>query len=334
MKSSVSRQVATPRAPSVKKGVTGRPRLRRILVPIDFSRPSIKALRYALGLAANFDAEVRFLHVVDPENAPAPAIIRLPLVTQPETVVKMAEKLLWSWATKFGIPISARTCSVRQGKVYKKIVATASEEKADLIVLATRAHAGLKHVLHGSITERVIQHSPCPVLIVRSREREFLREHNRRQGKYVTASIKRILAPVDFSECSLTGLKYAVLLAARFRAEITLFYAINPYPEKIGGERIPGETRSLIQVVRETAQRQMDRLTRSKVLHGIRPKTKIRVSSPVEGICSEASRNDVNLIVLSTHGRTGIGHALIGSVAEHVVRCAKCPLIIVPWRPL
>ena len=217
--------------------MTRRPRLRRILVPIDFSRPSIKALRYALGLAAKFDAEVRLLHVVDPESAPAPAIIRLPLVTEPETVVKMAEKLLWSWAAKFQVPISAKTCTVRQGKVFKKIVATASEEKADLIVLATRAHTGLKHVIHRSVTERVIQHSRCPVLIVRSWEREFLRENSRRSGKDATISIKKVLVPVDFSECSLTGLKYAVLLAARFRAALRLFHAINPYAEKIGGEQ-------------------------------------------------------------------------------------------------
>ena len=88
-----------------------------------------------------------------------------------------------------------------------------------------------------------------------------------------------------------------------------------------------------MQAARESVQRQMDQLTRLKVLDGTRLKTKIRVSSPVEGICSEASTSDVDLIVLSTHGRTGIGHALIGSVAEHVVRYAKCPLIVVPCRP-
>ncbi len=332
MKPAGNRRLATSRARSHKRAITKKLQLRRLLVPTDFSRESVKALRYALSLAAEFGAEVRLLHVVDPEGEPSPAIIRLPLVTQPETVVKMAEKLLRSQAAKFQIPISAETCVVRQGKPFKTIVATAPEGKADLIVLATRAYTGIKHLIHGSVAERVVQHSRCPVLIVRKREREFLRGNGRAPGEHEMISIKKILVPVDFSKCSLVGLKYAVLLAARFRAALRLFHAINPYAKKIGGERIPGETNSLMQAARTVARQQMERMTRSAILREISWEADIRVGSDVDGICAVASAADVDLVVLSTHGQSGLAHALIGSVAEHVVRYATCPLIVVPCK--
>ena len=306
--------------------------IRRILVPIDFSRQSTKALRYALSLASKFGAEVRLLHVVDPGEEPSPAIIRMPLVTEPETMVKTARKLLRNRAAKFGIPISAKTCIVRRGRIFRKIVDTASEMKVDLIVLATHGYTGFKHVLHGSTAERVVRSSRRPVLVVRTREQEFLGQGGRDPNEPGTVSIKKILVPVDFSKSSLAGVRYAGLLAARFRAALHLFHAIDPYAETIGGERIPGETISLMEAVREVTRRQMDRLTRSPVLNGVAWKAEIRVGSPVGEICSETRGEGVQLVVLSTHGQGGVREALRGSIVKQLVRCARCPLISVPDR--
>jgi universal stress protein A len=299
--------------------------LRRILVPVDFSRQSVKALRYAASLAAKFRAELRLLHVVDSEQEPSPAIIRMPMVTQPETMARIAQKILRSWAAKFQIPISAKTCSVEQGKTFKKIVATASEARADLIVLATHGYTGLQHVIHGSTAERVVQQAKSPVLIVRKREQEFLEPNSDGPDKRETISIKKILVPVDFSTCCLTGVKYAALLAARFHATIHLFHAIHPYAETIGGERIPGETMSLMEAVQEVTRRQMDHLKRSAFLRGVSCEAEIKV-------CSETRGAGTDLVVLCTHGHGGFRHALVGNVVEQAVRRANRPLIIVPSR--
>ena len=308
-------------------------RLRRILVPVDFSRQSAKALRYAVSLAAKFDADARLVHVVDPEREPSPAIIRMPLVTRPETMAMIAKKLLQSWAAKFRIPspTSAKTCSVQQGDTVRQIVATALKARADLIVLATHGYTGLQHVIHGSTAERVVQHSKCPVLIVRKREREFLEPNGRGPDQRERISIKNIFAPVDFSKCSLAGVKYAALLALRFRATLHLFHAIHPYAETIGGERIPGETMSLMEAVQEVTRRQMDHLTRSAWLKGVVWKAKIEVGSMVGKICSDDRDDAMDLIVLCTHGHGGFRLAL-GNVVEQAVRRASRPLIVVPSR--
>ncbi len=324
---SKSETASRRRRPS-KSGSKKELRLRRILVPIDFSRQSNKALRYAVSLASKFGAEVRLLHVIDPAEEPSPAIIRLPLVTEAETIVKTAQKLLRNWAAKFRIPISRKTCSVGQGRIFKKIVTTASEMKADLIVLATHGYTGFKRVIHGNTAERVVQHSECPVLVVRTREREFL-DRGGDPTKRSAMSIKGILVPVDFSKCSLAGVKYAALLAARFDATLHLFHAIDPYAETIGGERIPGETMSLMEAVREVTRRQMGNVTRLSILAGVRWETEIRVGSPVGEICSATRGDTVQLLVLSAQGHGAARRAFVGGVARQVVRCAGCPLISV-----
>jgi universal stress protein A len=327
-----NRRPASSRARGAAHTSTKKLRLRRILVPIDFSRRSVKALRYAVSLAAKFHAEVRLLHVIDPGEEPSPAIIRMPLVTQPETIAQIAQKLLRSWAAKFQIPISAKTCSVQHGKTFKKIVDAASEARADLIVLATHGYTGLQHLIHGSTAERVVQHSRSPVLIVREREQEFLELGGRGAGKRETISIRRIFVPVDFSKSSLAAVKYAGLLAARFQARLTLFHAIHPYAETIGGELIPGETISLMAAVQKVTRKQMDRLTRSAFLRGVSWKAEIKVGSPVDEICSETRDGRDDLVVLAAGGDDGFRHMLLGSVAEQVVRCARRPLIMVPSR--
>ena len=324
--------VSRRRGPEKKRSSKGL-QLRRILVPIDFSRQSTKALRYALSLASKFDAEVRLLHVIDPGEEPSPAIIRMPLVTEPETMVRIAGKLLQSWAVRFRIPVSKDTCTVTRGRIFRKIVAAASEMKADLIVLATHGYTGFKRVIHGSTAERVVQHSRCPVLIVRAQEQEFLDRDGSDPAKRGVISIKKILVPVDFSNASRAGIRYAALLAARFGATLRLFHAIDPYAETIGGEPIPGETMSLMEAVYEVTSRQMDRLRQSAILAGIKCETEIRIGSPVgRDLLRDPGRGGFRSLLLSTHGYGGLRRALLGGVAKQVVRCARCPLITVPIR--
>jgi universal stress protein A len=305
-------------------------RLRCILIPVDFSRQSVKAVRYALSLAAKFHAEVRLLHVVDPAQEPSPAIIQMPLVTQPETIARIAKKLLQSWAVKFRIPVSAKTCSVQYGKTFKKIIEASNDARADLIVLATHGYKGLQHLIHGSTAERVVEQSRCPVLIVRKREHEFLDPEDAGRGKRERIAIRKILVPVDFSKNSLAGLKYAVLLAERFHATLRLLHTIHPYAETIGGERIPGETISLMDAVKKITRRQMRHLTQSAVLRGVRWKAEIKIGSPVDEICSESREDGIDLIVLSTGGYDGFRHLFLGNVTEQAVRCATRPVIVVP----
>lgn len=148
-------------------------RLKKILVPIDFSECSQKALRYALPFAGEFGAQILLVHVVEPVFVPENLMMAAPELPElGATVVSEAQNKL-SRVSKQTIPAEIKVdMVVRVGRPYQEIIEAARAEDADLIVIATHGYTGLKHVFLGSTAERVVRHSPCPVLAVRETERE------------------------------------------------------------------------------------------------------------------------------------------------------------------
>ena len=134
-----------------------------ILVPLDFSQPSRRALRFAREWAVVFGAEVCLLHVLEPTTAVGEFGI-VPIDPVPPDRAKAALQDL----ARQEFPETVRvTVKVRKGAAYDQIATVARETKADLILIATHGHTGLKHVLLGSTAERVVRHAPCPVLTLR-----------------------------------------------------------------------------------------------------------------------------------------------------------------------
>ena len=139
-------------------------RIQSILVPTDFSAPSLKALRSAEELAEQFGAKLILLNVIEPIG-PTPDFAYNPMVLDNEAIVAGAQKNLKKFAAKEGL--DGVPAYVRQGVPYHEISQAATELKADLICIATHGYTGLKHVFMGSTAERVVRHAPCPVLVVR-----------------------------------------------------------------------------------------------------------------------------------------------------------------------
>jgi nucleotide-binding universal stress UspA family protein len=141
--------------------------IKSILIPTDFSAYSEKALEYALPLAGQFGAQLTLLHVVEP-TVPLDDEGRYPAALELKRVREFCESALRALAEKFKIaPEQLGGLVVRCGKPFNEIALAAEELKTDLIIIATHGHTGLKHTLLGSTAERVLRHSPCPVLVVR-----------------------------------------------------------------------------------------------------------------------------------------------------------------------
>jgi universal stress protein A len=154
--------------------------LKRILVPIDFSEQSRKAMEYALSFARQFNAEVLLLHIIEiaPLAAPAWPVSPIPMihdVTTQASLRESAAKQLAGWRQE--ITSQARVkASVREGiSAHAEIVAAASDGNFDLVILGTQGRTGLSHLLIGSTAERVVRHAPCPVMVVREREHDFVK---------------------------------------------------------------------------------------------------------------------------------------------------------------
>ncbi|MFZ1728493.1 MAG: universal stress protein [Bacteroidota bacterium] len=152
------------------------PQISRIVVPIDFSEYSKKAFRYAIDFAQTFNAEMVLVYVVEPIIYPAD--FSFGQVALPSMDREMHERGLEQLNTLIEkeVPkgINAR-CVIRTGKPFVEIIQTAQDEKADLIIIATHGHSGIEHALFGSTAEKVVRKSQCPVLSIRSAERDFIK---------------------------------------------------------------------------------------------------------------------------------------------------------------
>lgn len=148
-------------------------RLERLLVPIDFSECSRKALAYAVPFAEQFQSSLILLYVAQVNYVVGEfGAIDFPVV---ETEVRAnAEKELARLAQQqIGEQWPTETL-VRVGRPVQEIVTTARDKQVDLIIMATHGHTGLKHILLGSVTENVVRYAPCPVLVVREQEHDFI----------------------------------------------------------------------------------------------------------------------------------------------------------------
>ena len=149
--------------------------LKRILVPIDFSPLSKKALQYSLRFAEEFRAGLTLLHVMEADIPPAfdGFMIAQPIVADGNHA-KCANRLK-DLASSMAVRGSNRVESaVRTGLAAYEIVEAAKEFAVDLIVIATHGYTGWKHFAIGSTAERVVRAAPCPVLVVRQKEHEFV----------------------------------------------------------------------------------------------------------------------------------------------------------------
>jgi universal stress protein A len=141
---------------------------KRILVPLDFSPPSKRAMRFAGEWASIFTAEVVLLHVIDPQAAAVGFEAVPPGTIQRDLPTKARLALEQLAQASFGDPIPVRVV-VRKGRAGDQIATAAQDLRADLIIMATHGYTGFKHMFLGSTAERVARRAPCPVLILRRR---------------------------------------------------------------------------------------------------------------------------------------------------------------------
>jgi len=146
-------------------------------------------------------------------------------------------------------------------------------------------------------------------------------------------AFKRIVAPVDFSNSSKEGVNYALKLASRFGAKLFLIHVINWQHHLTSEGVVLYDEAGFLKSLRATSEQEMSDFVRKIDSDGVAIETAIKTGFPDEQICNYAEKKSADLIVTATHGRTGLRHVLIGSTAEHVVRYAKCPvLVVVPTR--
>jgi nucleotide-binding universal stress UspA family protein len=300
----------------------------RIAVCTDFSEGSRQAFAAAAELARRFQGE---LLLVSQAELPVPygawsspgaseLYFAVDLVEACRELEKRLADLARSEASFAGIEV--KTHLVRESG-FEAFVESLRREAADLLVLSTHGRRGFQRLLLGSFAERAVRLSPCPVLVCRV---------SPEGGAPAAFAPRRLFVPCDLSSASGPVLDAASKWARVFGAVVRLFHAIDLPP---GGVQAAGEAiygwEEYLKWMREKSTLALQEHLKARFA-GITGDTTVAEGHPVLEILAEARRWNADLIVMGSHGFTGLRHFVIGSVAERTVRQAPCPVLVVRER--
>lgn len=316
---------------------------KKILVGLDGSPLAEASLPYAETLARASNASITVLRVVA-ENRPAEAndedsslrSLRITYPTGPapkETVSARAERhgpvaYVDSVVERLGQRGVVAEAVVARGRPEELLVSEARARHADLIIVTTHGRSGLGRWVYGSVAEAVLARSQVPVLIVRA----WPPPH----ALVPVQGRPRIVVPLDGSPFSEGALPCAGGLARLLGAELCLTHVVSVprAPVDTEGMMIPEIDPDLENRLEHEAREYLATVQQRLQAEGLRGITSTSFGSPGSGIVETAREYEAGLIVMATHGRTGLARTLLGSTALEVLHRGNLPVLFVQSAPL
>ena len=284
--------------------------MKRIVVPLDGSTLSEAIVPVAEALARDYEAEILLLRALLPRGS-ADAEFE---------AQRQAEGYLSTLAATLrarGLP--AVDWKIWYGEPDRAIASAAMTNGADLVAMATHGRGGLGRLLLGSVAEAVVRTAPVPVLLVRG------------QPVWGPDGIGRIVVPLDGSEVSEAVLPVVEALAGPFDLGIHLVHAVEPLPAAARVELPAGFEEESLTARRAEAEARLAKIAAVMEAKGLRAARVVRVGAPLDVVTAYAEEAGAGLIAMTTHGRTGLGRLLLGSVAERVLKTVRVPVLL--WKP-
>lgn len=289
----------------------------KLLVATDFSDPGRAAEKAAISLALRFGAELHWVHALEvPLPIFEPYAVAVPEATMGAARSAAKEKLEAAAGRSEQAGLQGTTYLGEVPAAYA-IADRAKEIRADLVVVGTHGHTGMKRVVLGSVAEHTVKLAPCSVLTVK--------------GGSLAEPAKRIVVGVDFSENASGALDMAVGLAREFGAALYLVHALDlripfvtPYEVSVPDHVIERVHAEAVSKLEETAQGITDIV---QVEH------EVRSAPPSFALIDAAADHNADLVVTGSRGLTGLKHMLLGSVAERTLRGAPCSVWTVRPNP-
>lgn len=277
----------------------------RILVAVDGSPASLHALKETFRLVRAERGSVGVVSVVPPHDG------ELRLVGVSNVIEKMRAPARKALAEAAGVAesegMTLQTYAL-QGEPHEVIVSVAEEEGYDLIAVGVKGHNVCETVLMGSTTARVIGFGHTPVLVVPLQSQ---------------LTWQRILVPVDGSASSQVAVHLAFQLGEAYGSEV-LVVSVADVPSHVYG--ISGEA---AEKMIADSRRHLDKIASEALSHEAQAEYILREGEPARILIELASQRSSNLIIMGSHGRTGLTRLLMGSVTERVIQGSPCPILVV-----
>jgi len=291
--------------------------LKKILFPTDFGESAEEALRYAAMLASQYDAELTMMHVV--------SLFSDGSSTAEEQISEMER-----YAGKFADQLHQEADEIidrtiedesRKHLKMKKLIVRGFSPNQEIIRVTkekdTYGRGGVSHMLFGSTAEQVVSTADCPVLTVR----------HHAPHTFDFQRIRSILFPTDFSEYSKKALPYALSFAESYGADLHVLHVFEQRIHPAFYIMDKSTPFDLDDGLRDRALDALDEFVYDELKDKINFYCEIASGKPFVEIINYARDKEIDLIVIATHGLTGLEYMVIGSTTERVVRKAPCPVL-------
>ncbi len=292
-----------------------------IVCPVDFSEFSIRAYHHALSLAEHYRAKLVAQHIVE--------LWRYPYADYAATAGDYDKfccalrdggmEQLQEFVKNHPNNEIQPELVVQQGAAPDCILSFAQTQKADLIVMGTHGRRGYDRLVLGSVTNRVMRRSPCPVLTICKPPHESVAADmaaGKERGH--VHHLSRILYCTDFSENSERALNYAISATAEYDAELSLLHVLEEGPS-------PAKKDQAI----ATATEQLDKLIRPEARKALKISKAVRIGKPYEQIIQFALEAQIDLVTMGVRGRGALDLAVFGSTTYRVLQLGPCPVLAV-----
>lgn len=212
---------------------------------------------------------------------------------------------------------------ILNGKAAEQVLDYVERNKIDIIAVASHGHSGIKRWVIGSTADKIIKGAKTPVLVVYSKEKSTTKK---------IPAFSHILLPLDGSKAAEAALPYAGLIATKMKAKVSLLRVVSPLVDQYAGPPegyVVDYTGKVMKALEEEAQEYLKQTARAFEEKNISTSATMTVGSPTSDIMKYIEKHKVDLVVMSTHGRTGFGRWILGSVADKVLHSAEIPVLLI-----
>ena len=295
---------------------------KHILVPLDGSHLAESALPVAVALSTAFGSTVTLIHIIE-HNAPQEIHGERHLRQEKEACSYLDTMARQNFPPEIKVLRHVHTEEVKD--VAHSIVEHSGELSPDLIVMCSHGEGGLRDIVVGSIAQQVIGHGKTPILLIRPQEDHFA----------PTTSFHKLMIPLDSDPEHEKALPLAKDLAKSLNANLHLVmvvYTLGTLPgERAAASRLlPATTSLMLDMNESSAQDYLRELAASFQAEGLSVSWEVQRGDPVPHIIEAAEQSGSDLIVLATHGKSGMQAFWAGSVAPKVITQTNIPLLLVP----
>ena len=279
--------------------------IHKILCPIDFSPTSLQAAKYAIALAHRYRARLLFVHVVEPF---APWVYEFPLPPLAAAVTGKSAAELNKLAKQARMARVRAEVLVRRGLVDVAIQSAIRTQGVDFVVMGTHGRRHIEKFFLGSTADQLLRKLQVPLLTMR------------RGSLGAAHAIRNILVTTDLSEGTANAIAYALSIAKKYSATVTLLHILNDVQADISG----GYREQLIRGIESNIENLIPAEGRNTCT------VRVLTGQPFRRILHLVKSERIDLIVMNIHSKTVADRLTIGSTAEKIIRTAEIPVLAVP----